>query len=351
MERTLTQEEIDAVFSATGTGEELRVPVLYNFGRSDRIPKPQVKAIQNLYENFARDLTIAFSAYLRDYVVINIISVEQIAYAEFLESLPSPTCLVSMRVQPFGELSVLELSPSVCSAVVEILMGGHAKQPTQLNRKLTEIEQSVLDGLIRLILTNLKAAWRTVHEVDFEVDSQESDPQVFRVLAPNDGVVAVAIEVRVGENVGMMNIGMNSLTATRLREKFDHNKSYKKVAGEEEQLERLRLFQRSLLEVEAFLPGAPLNVQDLLDLEVGDIVILDVPMDASADLLFNQRAKFRGQVVSTGIKRGFLVESRVDQDTDSVPRNRRADVQRGFAAEAASPGTEPAEDTEPQPAT
>lgn len=332
MERTLTQEEIDAVFSATGTGDELRVPVLYNFGRSDRIPKPQVKAIQSVYENFARDLTIAFSAYLRDYVVINIISVEQISYAEFLESLPSPTCLVSMRVQPFGEISVLELSPSVCAAVVEILMGGHAKNPSKLDRKLTEIEQSVLEGLIRLVLNNLKSAWRTVHEVEFEPDAQETDPQVFRVLAPNDGVVAVAIEVKVGENVGMMNIGMNSLTAARLREKFDHNKSYKKVAGEEEQAQRLRLFQRSFLQVEAFLRGSPLRVEELLNLEVGDVLMFDLPVDAPTDLLLNRKIKYRGQVVSSGNKRAFMVESRVDQDMKSSPPGRRTDVQRGSAA-------------------
>ncbi len=330
MERTLTQEEIDAVFSASGR-DKPGVPVLYNFGRSDRIPKPQIKAIQNLYENFARDLTIAFSAYLRDYVMINIISVEQISYAEFLESLTSPTCLISMRVQPFGEISVLELSPAVCSAVVEILMGGHAKHPTKFDRKLTEIEQSVLEGLIRLVLNNLKAAWRSVHDVEFEIDGQETDPQVFRVLAPNDGIVAAAIEVRVGENVGMMNIGMNSITAARLREKIERNKSYKKVAGEDEQEQRLRLFERSFLELEAFLQGSPLKVNELLNLSVGDVLLFDLPVEATADLLVNRLAKYRGQVVSAGNKRAFLVESRTDQG-GSAPFGRRVDVQRGSPA-------------------
>lgn len=333
MERTLTQDEIDAVFSATaGADKDLREPVLYNFGRSDRIPKPQLRAIQSLYENFARDLTIAFSAYLRDYVVINIISVEQISYAEFIESLSSPTCLVSMRVQPFGECSVLELSPAVYTPVVEILMGGHAKSPSKLKRKLTEIEESVLEGLIRLVLSNLKTAWRSVHDVEFEADAQETDPQVFRVLAPNDGVVAVAIEVRVGENIGMMNIGMNSLTMARLREKFDHNKSYKKVAGEEEQHHRLRLFQRSFLELEAYLRGSPLTMQELLDVSVGDVLMFDVPVDAPVDLLLNRRVKYRGRVVSSSNKRAFLVEDRTDEDVSSLPPGRRLDIPRGTSA-------------------
>lgn len=324
MERSLTQEEIDAVFSATGGADNpLREPVLYNFGRSDRIPKPQIKAIQGLYENFARDLTIALSAYLRDYVVVNVISVEQISYAEFLESLSSPTCLVSMRVQPFGECSVLELSPAVYTPVVEILMGGHATGTSKMKRKLTEIEQSVLEGLIRIILTNLKAAWRSVHEVEFEADAQETDPQVFRVLAPNDGVVAVAIEVRLGENIGMMNMGMNSLTVARLREKFDHNKSYKKVAGEEEQAMRLRQFQRSFLEVEACLRGSSLGMQELLDLNAGDVLMFDAPVEAPVDLLLNRKHKYRGRVVGAGSKRALLVDGRTDEDTAVAPVARR----------------------------
>ncbi len=334
MERTLSQEEIDAVFTASRSRDENDQniePPSYNFGRSDRIPKPQLKAIQGLHENFARDLTIAFSAYLRDYVVINVISVEQITFAEFLESLTSPTALVGLRVQPFSEASVLEVGPAVYSPVVEVLMGGHASRAAKIKRKLTEIEQSILDGLIRLVLNNLKVAWRPVHELEFVIEAQETDPQVFRVLAPNDGVVAVAIEVRIGENVGMMNIAMNSLTIARLRERFDHNKSYKKLAGEEEQGARLRLFSRALLDVEALLRGSPLPMRDFLKVSVGDVLMLDVPVSYPVDLLLNRVVKFRGQVVASSSRRALAVEGRADQNLNCAGSLRHAELQQGPA--------------------
>jgi flagellar motor switch protein FliM len=330
LERTLSQEEIDAVFSASrgpgGEADAVSGSDLYNFGRSDRIPKPQLKAIQSLHENFARDLTIALSAYLRDYVVVNIITVEHIFFADFLESLPSPTSLISLRVQPFEECSVLELSPAVCWAVIEILMGGHARSAYCLKRKLTEIEQSILDGMIRLVLNHLRAAWKTVHELDFVIDTQETDPQVFRVMAPNDGVVAVAIEVRIGETVGMMNIAMNSLTIARLREKFDHNKSYKKVAGEDEQTRRLQSLNRAILDVEAFLCASPLRVADLMRVEPGDVLVFDVPVDRPVGLLMNGRGKFQGKVVASGNKRALLVDGHTEQDGSALPPGRPAGV-------------------------
>lgn len=331
LERTLSQEEIDAVFNASdpAAANPANVPDIYNFSRSDRIPKPLLKAIQSLHENFARDLTIALSAYLRDYVVANIITVEHIFFAEFLESLPSPTSLISLRVQPFGECSVLELSPAVCWAAVEILMGGHARSPTKLKRKLTEIEQSILDGMVRIVVNNLRAAWRPVHDVEFEMDGRETDPQVFRVMAPNDGVVAVAIEIRIGENVGMMNIAMNSLTIARLREKFDHNKSYKKVAGEDEQNQRLKLFSRSMFELEAYLCASPLRVRDLLQVEVGDVLMFDVPVDRPVGLLLNRMGKFQGKVVASANRRALLVERRTEQEASPAGPGRCVDIYRG----------------------
>ncbi len=316
MERTLSQEEIDAVFasrSSDGSKDGPGDPIPYNFGRSDRIAKPQLKAIQSLHENFARDLAISLSAYLRDYVVVNLITVEQISFAEFLESLPSPTALVSLRVQPFSEYSVLELSPNLYSPVVQILVGGHAKGAVKIKRKLTEIEQSILDGLIRIVLNNLKAAWRTVADVEFQIDSKESDPQVFRILAPSDGILAIAIEVRVGENVGMMNIGVNSLTVARLRDRFDHNKSHRQDATDEEQAQRLELFKRGPMRVDALLRNVPFTVRDLMKVSPGDVLMFDVPVGAPLDLVLNGRGKFTGQIVTSGnTKRAFLVESLVE---------------------------------------
>lgn len=316
MERILSQEEIDAVFSSRGTetrSDGCAEPVLYNFSRSDHLAKPQLKAIQSLHENFARDLAISLSAYLRDYVVINLISVEQIAFAEFLESLPSPTCLASLRALPFTEYSVLELSPNLYSPIVQILMGGHAKGASKIKRKLSEIEQSILDSVVRIILNNLKNAWRAVADVEFTMETQETDPQVFRLLAPSDGVLAISVEVRVGENVGMMNIGINSLTVARLRDKFDHNKGYKKTGGEAEQAIRLALFKRALIRMNAVLHSVPFTMKDLLDAGVGDVLMLDRPLNMPVELTLNGKGKFRGHIVaSENRKRAFVVDTRVE---------------------------------------
>src|SRR5208283_3916113 len=159
-DRVLSQEEIDSVFrNVRDVGDEddpAKRAQPYDFRRPDRIAKDQLRAIHMLHENFARGLASSLSAYLRAYVAVNLVSVEQLSFVEFSQALPSPTCLVSLGMQPYEGNAVLEMNPALVFPIFEMLLGGAAKSLTKINREITEIEQSVLDGLFRITLNDLK---------------------------------------------------------------------------------------------------------------------------------------------------------------------------------------------------
>src|SRR5215467_12125289 len=85
----------------------------YDFRRPDRIAKDQLRAIPVLHENFARSLASSLSAYLRAYAVINLVSVEQLSFLEFSQCLPSPSCIVSLGMQPYDGNALLEINPAL----------------------------------------------------------------------------------------------------------------------------------------------------------------------------------------------------------------------------------------------
>src|SRR5438270_10193518 len=152
-DRVLTQEEIDDVFrNLRDTPEEdpAKKAIPYDFRRPDRIAKDQLRAIHLLHENFARTLAASLSAYLRAYVAVNLVSVEQLSFMEFSQCLPSPTCLVALGMKPFEGSAVLELNPALVFPIIEMLLGGSTKSLLKVNREITEIEQSVLDGIFRI---------------------------------------------------------------------------------------------------------------------------------------------------------------------------------------------------------
>src|SRR5512140_3305823 len=128
LDRVLSQQEIDSVFRNLRDTDKSEDPAKkaqpYDFRRPDRIAKDQLRAIHLLHENFARTLGSSLSAYLRAYVIVNLVSVEQLSFLEFSQCLPSPTCLVSLSMRPFDGNAVLELNPALVFPIVEMLLGG-----------------------------------------------------------------------------------------------------------------------------------------------------------------------------------------------------------------------------------
>ena len=311
-DRVLSQEEIDSVFrNIRETSQEedpARKAQPYDFRRPDRIAKDQLRAIHQLHENFARSLASSLSAYLRAYVMVNLVSVEQLSFIEFSQCLPSPTCMVSLGMKPYEGNAVLEMNPSLVFPVLEMLLGGSGKMAQKINREITEIEQSILEGLMRIILQDLKTAWHNVANIEFSIESHETEPQLLQVLAPNEAVVAISMEVRIGDSAGMMNVGIPSMIVKMLRQKFDQQWSVRKTQSTEEEHARvLRLIKASTTSLDARLTGPTMLVSDLMDLAEGDVLTFDYPVDRPLDLLINRRLKYRGEIVSSGRKKSFQI--------------------------------------------
>jgi flagellar motor switch protein FliM len=122
-------------------------------------------------------------------------------------------------------------------------------------------------------------------------------------------VVAIGIEVRIGETVGMMNIALPSIVIKMMRQKFDQQWSVRKThASVAEQARVLRLLRDSYLSLEARLEGPTVRVRDLLNLDEGNLLVFDYPVDRTVELLVNGTRKYAARVVGSGKRRGCLIE-------------------------------------------
>jgi flagellar motor switch protein FliM len=318
IDRVLSQEEIDNVFKSrrdTASDEDpAKLAITYDFRRPDRIAKDQLRAIHMLHENFGRTLASSLSAYLRAYVIVNLVSVEQLSFMEFSQCLPSPTIITALGMKPYDGNAVLEMNPSLVFPVIEMLLGGSGKPTsTKFDREITEIEQSILDGIYRIILNDLKEAWSGVTHISFNVEARETEPQMLQILAPNEAVVAISMEVRIGENVGMLNMGIPSIIIKMLRQKFDQQWSLRKSESSEAEQQRIfNLIRPSQMLADARLRGPTMSAETILALEPGHVVMLDYPIHRPLTLEFYGTPKYSGQVVDTKNKRGFVLEKFID---------------------------------------
>ena len=322
MNHQLSQQEIDAVFQNLQANQKTAVnkAVPFDFRRADRISKAQLRAIHFLHETFVRNLISSLSAYLRSYLSGNLVTVEQLPYAEFLEALPSPTCMVSLSLRPYDGNAVLELNPPLVFSILELLLGGKAKSPAAIHREVTEIEQSLLDRLFRIIVHELAETWKSIAPIEFRIESLETEPQFLQIITPSEAVVAIGIELRIGETTGTMNLAIPSITIKMMRQKFDQQGGMRKAeTGEQEQARMLSLLRLAKLRLNARLQGS-LSVRQLTALKAGDVLTLDIPWQRTLECTVNGKPKYKGHIVTLDRKLGFQIEECLEVPSKEAAR-------------------------------
>src|ERR1700678_3960028 len=152
MEKTLKQNEIDALFQAArsstpeaGPAEVNARAVPYNFSSAGQISTEQLRAISLLNDLFARNLTHNLSAWLRTRIQVNLVSAEQITFNDFLLRIPEISFVASVRLEPLGALSILQLDLGLAPSMIDLLLGGEGQAGQ--SRELTDIEESIMGSV------------------------------------------------------------------------------------------------------------------------------------------------------------------------------------------------------------
>jgi flagellar motor switch protein FliM len=308
VKRTLSQAEIDALLLASGgtsdgerrsTAPADATVTRYNFRRPDRVSKEQLRSLHFLHDRYAVNLSSSLSAFLRAVTEVSIVSVEQFAYSEFLMSLPDPTAFYSFTMPPVDGVSALEINPTLAFTMVDRMLGGTGQTPPP-NRALTEIEQNVLDTVVKLFLEHLTETWRPIADLQFKLQDRETRPQMLRVTGPNEVVILLAFEMRIGDMRGMLSLCFPATAIEALEEKFAQG--WQRARRQPTAIEQANLaanLGRVPLGVSTLLETR-LPARDLLALQPGDILSLGYAATSPVDVHVGHVRRFVGRLTTTG---------------------------------------------------
>jgi flagellar motor switch protein FliM len=237
------------------------------------------------------------------------VSVEQFAYSEFLMSLPEQTAFYAVSLDPLEGVAAVELNPAVAFTLVDRLLGGTGEN-TGLSRPLTEIEQNVIDSVMKLLLDALSDVWRVVTEVNFRIHGRETRPQMLQVMGPNEIVVLLGFDVKVADSRGMLNlcIPATAIEATGDRFVQGSQRTRRQPTKEEEAWLGANL-GRVTVPVTAMLETT-LAAEELLKLRPGDIVALGHSINQPIDVMVGKIHRFAGRLAQNGQAMAVRVESR-----------------------------------------
>lgn len=317
MSKILSQEEIDALLASAATGrapEPAEAPistsggvVVYNFRRPDRVSKEQLRSMHLLHDRFALNVSTSLGAFLRAMTEVSIVSVEQFAYSEFLMSLPDPTAFYAIGLNPLDGQGALELNPAVAFTMVDRMLGGTGNTPGP-NRALTEIEQNVIDSVVKLMLDNLSETWHPVTEVQFKIQARETRPQMLQVTGPNEIVILLVFDIRIGETRGMLNLCIPASAIEAVGDSFAQgwHRTRRLPTPDEESWLHANL-GRVQVPVTAKL-DTTLSARELLALNPGDVLALGHSSANPVDLFIGQVRRFQGHLARKGDGVGLRIE-------------------------------------------
>jgi flagellar motor switch protein FliM len=271
---------------APGGGERRQTNaqvVPYDFRRPNKFNREHIRAFEIANETFARQFTTVLSTTLRTVSQVSLLSVSQLTYDEYVRSLPNPSYLAILALDPLPGAATFHLPLPVVMTAIDRLLGGTG-EGYYPERPLTDIEDVLIRDLMARVLHELSYAWESITELEARVVQQESNPQFVQIAAPSDMVVTIAFDVRVGGQHGEATL---CIPFTSLQPALDAITEGSLVAN------RTRTSADTMRHAVATrLADVPLDVSvrfdevhlassDIVNLQVGDVIPLRHPVGSA----------------------------------------------------------------------
>lgn len=326
----LSQSEIDELLSALSTGvvsaEEMKVEQtqrkikVYDFKRPDKFSKDQIRTLYMLHENFARLINTYFSAHLRTLVHIDVASVDQVTYEEFIRSLPNPSVISVFQMKPLKGNAIMELNPNIVFSIIDRLFGGPGIPPAK-PRSLTDIEEAIVKRVINKMLESFQEAWKQVIAIDPRLDVIETNPQFTQIVPPNDMVVIITLQTKIGQAEGFFNICIPYLVLEPIMSKLTTTFWVASSVARQSLPEHISAIQkkleRTLIPMNVELGRATVTVQELLGLCLNDVLQLEQKAAEELSLIVGRKEKFKCKPGLAGNRMAVQITGVISEGDDN----------------------------------
>ncbi|HEV2213853.1 MAG TPA: hypothetical protein VGR64_01110 [Terracidiphilus sp.] len=313
MEKILKQDEIDALFQAARTATadgpkvETRARVTpYSFASAGQISNEQLRAISMLNDLFARNLTHNLAAWLRTRFQVNLVSAEQIPFNEFLMRIPEISYVASVRLEPLGALSVLQLDLALAPPIIDLLLGGEGREGAL--RELTDIEESILASVVEIVCRELTAAWQPVG-LSFNFERRQMQTQVARVIPVTEKTLCLSFEIRMPHSSGLLNLAFPAVVANTILRRLTSDWGRRRRHAPEVRARMEATARRIRFGAALQLPSVRLAARALEKLEEGSILRLDLSAQTDGEWRVAGRRLAAASAIRLGAGRAARLET------------------------------------------
>lgn len=323
-DEVLSQSEIDSLLNALSSGEidseqlkrerlaEHNAVCRYDFRRPNKYSKDHLRTLYMIHDNYSRILSNFLSTYLRSSIQIEIASVDQTTYEDFVVSVSSPMLMSMFNVKPSDKTVFMVMNAGFLFPIIDLLFGGPGTaEPSP--RELTEIEISVMRKLNERLLQNLTYAWEGVFDIDPQLVGLETNTQFSQLYSPSETTAVVTLTSNILGQKSLIYLCLPYIVLEPIISKLSAQTWFANAsaAGKGSDLRPLIVDQlkKTELELTAVLGTTDISVREFLQLREGDVIPLDNVVNDNIELWVGHRRKFAVQPGIVASKKGAYIKS------------------------------------------
>jgi flagellar motor switch protein FliM len=321
----LSQNEIDALLEqltkddkevAATTTSHSAAPRKYDFAHPSKFSKEQLRTLENVFESFSRTVSSFLTGYLRTPVHMEVASSEQLLYKDFNLALMNPVVLAMTEWPPLKGTVMMELSNNMGYAIIDRILGGPGFGLKAM-RDFSEIETILLARVMTQVMSYLPAAWEKMIKIKPRLERLETNSQFAQIMAPNDMVALVVIRIKIGSAEGHLNFCLPHLVLEPIMDKLKTSYWFNLHEADDKEVYKQHLeetLEKARVPVSAVIGKTTLMVNDIVNLQKGDVLKLDSYVNSDLEIMVGNLLKFYAKPGTVRGRYAFQISTFIDRE-------------------------------------
>ncbi|MGA8210523.1 MAG: flagellar motor switch protein FliM [Nocardioidaceae bacterium] len=258
----------------------------YDFRRPINLSREKARILELCFESFARQGSTVLTSALRSVCQVELRTVGQVSYAEYVETLGDLTYMAVCSVDPLPEPAIVETPLDVTMTCIDSLLGGPGTVD-QPQRPLTDLERAVVTGLYDRLVAELRHAFETLVPLEPAIVAVEYNPQLAQVAGASDPMVVARFSLRMREREYPLSVAMafpGLLPFLNAAESSDVVSDRDRARRQEASVRLASGLQEIPVDVSVRFRSTPVEPMELVGLQLGDVVRLRHPSQAPLDV-------------------------------------------------------------------
>lgn len=301
--RVLDQDEIDSLLGFDGEEEEKGRQGIHAIINSALVSYERLPMLDIIFDRVVRLMTTSLRNFTSDNIEVSLDNINSVRFGDYLNSVPLPAMMAVFRAEEWDNYGLMTVDSSLIYSIVDVLLGGRRGTAAMRieGRPYTTIEQSLVERMVAVILKDLSSAFEPLSPVTFTFDRLETNPRFASIARPSNAAILIKLRVDMEDRGGRLEMLYPYATLEPIRElllqrfmgeKFGRDSIWETHLATE--------LWHTRVAMEAVLDEQVMPLRKIMDLKVGQTLMLNTPPNAPIPLRCGDSTMLSGRMGRSG---------------------------------------------------